>query len=97
MTDAQRARVRQLCQQLDREDAKQKLNSYDNMCKWLKDDHYSFYLQVKDCLIDVWNEIKSILEDIFEGIFEVGVCIAAAPVVLAVEGLKALGKFLDDL
>lgn len=92
MTEAQKNKFKQLCYELDKAEAAKNLKSYDNMCDWLRKDHYSFYNQVKNNLYELWEEVKKIASDIFA----IGVGIAVAPVIGIYEGIKAIGKWLDD-
>ena len=89
MTEAQKNKFKQLCNELDKAEAAKNLKSYDNMCDWLRKDHYSFYNQVKNNLYELWEEVKKIASDIFA----IGVGIA---VIGIYEGIKAIGKWLDD-
>ncbi|MDM8146812.1 hypothetical protein QUW02_12935 [Bacteroides eggerthii] len=96
MTEAQKNKFKQLCYELDKAEAAKNLKSYDNMCDWLRKDHNSFYNQVKDNLYELWEEVKNIVSDILEGIGLGAAIVIAAPVVGVIEGIKAIGKWLDD-
>lgn len=113
MTEAQRQKFHRLCDELNAVDAASNLSSYDNMCSWLRSDHYGFYLEVKDYLYELWQEIKSALSSIAEGALKTTAAVVGAPIVGLVEGVKeglnngveagvkkgvkAIGSFLDDL
>ena len=113
MTEAQRIKFHRMCDEMDKQSVGTNLGSYDNMCNWLKRDHYSFYLQVKDDLMELWNEVKTIVGNIAEGVV-LGVGGAVLAPVVGVyagvkeglengveagvkEGFKAVGKFFDEL
>lgn len=97
MTEAQRKKFHRLCNELDAVEAASNLGSYENMVDWLRRDHYSFYLDVRNFLHDLWDEIKSTVSDIAEGLAIGAAVVVAAPIVGVVEGVKAIGRWLDDL
>lgn len=97
MTEAQRRKFHRLCDEMDRQQAQSNLGSYDNMCSWLRRDHYSFYLEVRNNLSELWDEIQEFIGDLFEGLAIGAAAVVALPVIGAVEGIKAIGKWLDDL
>lgn len=113
MTEAQRRRFHRLCDEMDKQQAQSNLGSYDNMCSWLRRDHYSFYLQVKDDLWELWEEVKQLVSDILEGFGKVSAATVITPIVGVYEGVKegfengleagvkkgfkAMGNFLDDI
>lgn len=113
MTEAQRIKFHSFVDKMDKADAAKNLKSYENMCGWLRQDHYSFYIQVKDSLRELWNEIKSTVNDILEGAVLGVTGMATAPIIGVYagvkeglengveagvkKGFKAMGKFLDDL
>ena len=72
---------------------KQLAENYSSFASWLKDKSPQLYNNIYPCIMDVWNQIQDILEDVLEGL----VIVAAAPIIIAVEGIKAIGKWLDDL
>lgn len=96
MTEAQKNKFKQFCNELDKAEAATNLKSYDNMCDWLREDHYSFYNQVKDDLYELWEEVKKIASDILEGVAIGAAVVVAAPVIGLYEGIKAIGKWLDE-
>lgn len=96
MTEAQKDKFKQLCYELDKVEAAKNLKSYDNMCDWLRKDHYSFYNQVKNNLYELWEEVKKIASDILEGVAIGAAVVVAAPVIGLYEGIKAIGKWLDE-
>lgn len=113
MTEAQKDKFRRLCDELDKVDAATNLSSYDNMCGWLRRDHYSFYLSVKNDLYELWEEVKRVASDILEGVGKGAAAVVFAPIVGVIEGvaegfengleagvkkgLKAMDNFLDNI
>ena len=97
MSPEKENQVRQWLDQMDGAEARTKVDNYDNFKKWLYDDHYPFYLSVKNELHDLWDEIQGILSDILEGVVIGAAAVVALPVIGAVEGIKAIGRWLDDL
>lgn len=113
MTEEQRRKIHKFCDELDAAEAASNLGSYDNMVSWLRRDHYTFYLEVKNILREVWEEIKSTVSDIVEGVATGVLGVAATPFVGLYEGFKegldngfeagvkkgfkAIGDFWDDL
>lgn len=113
MTEEQKIRFHKFCDGLDKAEAEKNLGSYDNMCSWLRRDHYSFYLQVKDNLWELWEEVKQIASDILEGLGKVSAAAVITPIVGVYEGVKegfengleagvkkgfkAMGNILDDI
>lgn len=97
MSPEKKNQVKRWLDQMDGAEARTKAGTFDNFKKWLYDDHYSFYLSVKNELHDLWDEIQSILSDILEGVVIGAAAVVALPVIGAVEGIKAIGKWLDDL
>lgn len=69
------------------------IENYSSFASWLKDKSPRLYNNVYPYLKEVWSQIQDILEDVLEGL----VIVAAAPVIIAVEGIKAIGEWLDDL
>lgn len=78
MTAAQRQRMEQLCNQLSSAEASNNLRTCDNMERWLRRDHYAFYLEVKDHIREVWDEFKKVAVSILEG----AAMVAIAPVAI---------------
>lgn len=70
---------------------------YDSFCSWIRGEDPYFYNAIKAKLREVWEEFKTTVGEIAEGIAEGVIIAAATPVVIAVEGIKALGRWLDDL
>ena len=70
---------------------------FDHFCSWLRGEDSSFYYSIKDKLRELWDEIKSTVTDIAEGIAIGAAVVVAAPIVGVVEGVKAIGRWLDDL
>lgn len=70
---------------------------FDHFCSWLRGEAPSFYYAIKNKLGELWNEVKSTIGEISEGIAEGIAIITIAPVVGVVEGVKAIGRWLDDL
>lgn len=113
MTEAQRIKFHRMCDEMDKQDTQANLGSYGNMCSWLQRDHYSFYLQVKDELHELWNEVKTIVGNIAGGVVLGMGGAVLAPVVGVYagvkeglengveagvkEGFKAVGKFFNEL
>lgn len=97
MTEAQRRKFHRLCDEMDRQQAQSNLGSYDNMCNWLRRDHYSFYLDVRNNLSELWDELQTFIGEILEGVAIGAAAVVALPIIGAVEGIKAIGKWLDDL
>lgn len=113
MTEAQKQKFHRMCDEMDKQTTQANLSSYENMCSWLRRDHYSFYLQVKDDLYELWNEVKTIVGNIAEGVV-LGVGGAVLAPVVGVyagvkegmengleagvkKGFKEMGKFLNDI
>ena len=102
MTEAQRIKFHRMCDEMDKQSVGTNLGSYDNMCNWLKRDHYSFYLQVKDDLMELWNEVKTIVGNIAEGVLDSIINITASSIeeiCKCMHGLEyrvylCLGKFV---
>lgn len=95
MTEAQRKKFHRLCNELDAVEAASNLGSYNNMVDWLRRDHYSFYLEVKNILYELWEEIKSTVSEIGEaaaafgeGFLKGSATLTVTPVVAVVEGVK---------
>ena len=113
MTEAQRKRFHLMCDEMDKQETQANLGSYDNMCSWLRRDHYSFYLQVKDELRELWNEVKTIVGNIAGGVVLGMGGAVLAPVVGVYagvkeglengveagvkEGFKTVGRFFNEL
>lgn len=113
MTEAQKTKFKRLCDELDKVDAATKLSSYDNMCSWLRKDHYSFYQNVKNDLYELWEEVKKIASNILEGVGKGAAAVVFTPIVGIIEGVeegfengleagvkkgfKSMGKFLDEI
>lgn len=113
MTDDQKKKFKHLCIQLEKAEAATKLSTYDNMCEWLRRDHYSFYLTVKKDLYELWEEVKKMASDILVGIGKGTAAVVLTPIVGVVEGVsegfengleagvkkgfKAMGDFLDGI
>ncbi len=113
MTEAQKIKFHRMCDEMDKQTAQTNLGSYNNMCDWLRRDHYYFYLQVKDNLWELWEEVKQIAADILEGLGKVSAAAVITPIVGVYEGFKegfengleagvkkgfkAMGNILDDI
>lgn len=113
MTEAQRQKFHRICDEMDRQTAQANLSTYDNMCGWLRREQYDFYIQVKDNLLELWEEAKQIASDILEGFGKLSAAAVVTPVVGIYEGVKeglengleagvkkgfkAMGDFLDEL
>lgn len=72
-------------------------SSYSNFCDWLRDDHYSLYSRISSQLRDIWDELCDVFSEILEGVAIGAAAVVALPVIGAVEGIKAIGRWLDDL
>lgn len=79
-------------------DSKQKIlaENYSSFSSWLKEKSPRLYNNIYPILSNVWNQIQDLLEDILEGVAIGAAVVVAAPIVGVYEGLKALGKWLDD-
>lgn len=88
MTDEQRKRFHKFIGELDEVDKVNKLSSFDNMVQWLLDDHYYFYLQVKDYLRELWEEVKSTIGDVAEGAVKGIAAVTLTPLVGVIKGVE---------
>ena len=97
MTASERARFDRMWNGMSASRKATALLDFDHFCSWLRGEDSSFYYAIKNKLRELWDEVKSTIGEIAEGVAE-GVAIAAlAPVVGVVEGVKAIGRWLDDL
>ena len=70
---------------------------FEHFCSWLRGEDTSFYYAIKNKLHDLWEEVKSTIGEIAEGLAIWAAAVVALPAIAAVEGIKAIGKWLDDL
>ena len=86
---------------------------FDHFCSWLRGEDSSFYYAIRGKLREVWNEIKSTIGEIAEGVGKGAAAVVFTPIVGVIEGVaegfengleagvkkgfKAMGNFLDDL
>lgn len=95
LTNEQRQQLDSMLNRMSQAEINSKLSSYDNMQRWLYNEHYAFYLRVKDKLRDVWDEVKSLALKVLEG----AAIAVAVPVYIAAKVVETpfriLGKILD--
>ena len=86
---------------------------FEHFCSWLRGEDTSFYYAIKNKLQDLWNEVKSTIGEIAEGVGKGAAAVVVTPIVGIIEGVaegfengleagvkkgfKAMGNFLDDL
>lgn len=88
MTEEQRIRFHKFIGELDEVEKVNKLSSFDNMVQWLLADHYYFYLQVKDYLRELWEEVKSTIGDVAEGALKGIAAVTMTPLVGVIKGVE---------
>ena len=95
LTNEQRQQLNSMLNHMSQAEINSKLSSYDNMQRWLYNEHYEFYLRVKDKLRDVWDEVKRLALKVLEG----AAIAVAVPVYIAAQVVatpfRILGKILD--
>lgn len=86
---------------------------FEHFCSWLRGEDSSFYYAIKNKLQDLWEEVKSTIGEIAEGVGKGAAAVVVTPIVGIIEGVaegfengieagikkgfKAMGNFLDDL
>lgn len=89
------------------------LLDFEHFCSWLRGEDSSFYYAIKNKLQDLWEEVKSTIGEIAEGVGKGAAVVVVTPIVGIIEGVaegfengieagikkgfKAMGNFLDDL
>lgn len=96
--DAQTARqIQNFFNGLSDAQKQQVASNKDSFSYWLNNRAPQIYRKVSAYIDELWEQIESVLEDIVEGLAIGAAVVVAAPIVGVVEGVKAIGRWLDDL
>ena len=82
LSEEQKRRLNSYMDQLSAAELNRTLESQSNFRNWLYREHYSFYVQVKDVLDEVWEISKKVAKGVLTAVgvtAGVAVCVAAAP------------------
>lgn len=82
LTDEQKRQLNAYMDQLSAAELNRTLESQNNFRNWLYREHYSFYVQVKDVLDELWEISKKVAKGVLTAVgvtAGVAVCVAAAP------------------
>lgn len=69
---------------------------FDHFCSWLRGEDSSFYYSIKNKLNELWDEVKSTIGEIVEGVAEGAAIVVAAPVLGAAAIAKGIWDWLND-
>lgn len=72
-------------------------SSKDSFSYWLHNRAPQIYRKVSSYIDEIWSQIEDVLGEILEGVAIGAAAVVALPVIGAVEGIKAIGRWLDDL
>ena len=82
MTEQQRRQLESFLNQMSTAELNRTLESQNNFRHWLYREHYSFYVQVRDVLDELWEVSKKVAKGVLTVVgvtAGVAVCVAAAP------------------
>lgn len=82
LSEQQRKQLELYMNQLSKAELNKNLESQYNFRNWLYREHYSFYVQVKDVLDELWDISKQVAKGVLTAVgvtAGVAVCVAAAP------------------
>ena len=82
LTEEQKRQLNAYMDQLSAAELNRTLESQNNFRNWLYREHYSFYVQVKDVLDELWEISKKVAKGVLTAVgvtAGVAVCVAAAP------------------
>lgn len=96
LTPSERARFDRMWKEMSASRKATAVLDFDHFCSWLRGEDSSFYYAIKNKLRELWDDVKSTIGEFAEGVAEGVTIVALAPVVGVVEGIKAIGRWLDD-
>lgn len=96
LTPSERARFDRMWNEMSASRKATAVLDFDHFCSWLRGEDSSFYYAIKNKLRELWDDVKSTIGEFAEGVAEGVAIVALAPVVGVVEGIKAIGRWLDD-
>lgn len=96
LTPSERARFDRMWDELSAGKKATAVLDFDHFCSWLRGEDSSFYYSIKNKLRELWDEVKSTIGEIVEGVAEGAAIVVAVPI-LGVAGIaKGIWDWLND-
>ena len=94
LSESEKQQLQSYFSQMSAAQINYQLESINNMKNWLYNDHYDFYVRVKDKLQEVWDVAKEVAKKVAKGALIVAGGAAAVAVGVALSPFYILGKIL---
>lgn len=96
LTPSERARFDRMWNGLSAGKKATAVLDFDHFCSWLRGEDSSFYYSIKNKLRELWDEVKSTIGEIVEGVAEGAAIVVAAPILGAAGIAKGIWDWLND-